>query len=66
MAEACPVNIGPKQRRMRRNVGIVAGVATLAGTVAIFLVPLHGLWAAALTIPAFVAALGWLQASAGT
>ena len=59
-------NLGPKQRAMRRTLGIVAALVTIGGAIAILCVPLAPAWMWLLFAPAFVAALGFHQSAAGT
>ena len=59
-------NIGPKQRKLRMVLGIVAVLGTMAAAVPVFLVPLHPAWAWLLFVPAFVASLSLEQAAEGT
>ena len=61
-----PINIGPKQRRLRAIVGAIGALVTAGTLAAVWLLKLPA-YAAALTfVPAFVAMLGWRQAATGT
>lgn len=61
MSEAC-ANIGPRERRLRNRVGVAGTLLTLL--VAAALIETHAPWWARLflVLPAFVAAMGFLQA----
>jgi len=61
MGEVCIANIGPKQRRMRLNFGIVAAVAGLAFAAFVVLSE-QVLWIRLLAfLPFSAAALGFFQ-----
>ena len=56
-------NIGPAERRMRRLVGVVGALVTVALLIWLLLVDAHWSWRLLLVIPASVSAMGFLQDS---
>ena len=56
-------NIGLAERRMRRLVGVVGALVTVALLVWLLLVDAHWSWRLLLVIPASVSAMGFLQDS---
>ena len=61
-----PQNLGPQQARLRGWVGTIAGLATIGLGVWMLVTGKEPVWFALLVVPAFVAALGSVQAQAKT
>ncbi len=61
MAEICIANIGPKQRRMRLNFGLVAAAAGVAFVAVTAFTGLPAWTRLAAFVPFFGAALGFFQ-----
>lgn len=63
MAQASEVcNIGPRERAIRRTSGWVMSAVSVALGLALWLGGAPRLWRAALFVPLFLAAVGFLQA----
>jgi hypothetical protein len=65
-AQVCVPNIGPRQRRQRLLVGLAALVVTGAAAAVLISGDSPRLWRLGLLLPAFMAALGVMQARAQT
>ena len=64
MAEqiVCVDNIGPREVKKRLSFGIVSGIVAVAGAAALLALGVDRFWRALLFVPAWMAALGYLQA----
>ncbi len=64
MAEqiVCVDNIGPGEVKKRRSFGVVSGLVALAGAGFLVGLGVDRSWRALLFVPAWLAALGYLQA----
>src|SRR4051812_8010162 len=63
--EVC-ANIGPRERRLRNQIGIIGALLTLLAIGAVIETHSPALWRALIVLPAFVSAMGFLQARAQT
>jgi len=60
------INIGPRQRRIGRNMGIVALVASVALAVALVALEIDRYWRLSLFLPIWIGGAGIFQARAKT
>lgn len=58
----CVDNIGPREVKKRIHFGTVAAVVTAVGALALILLGADRLWRGLLFLPAWLSALGFLQA----
>ncbi len=63
---ASPINIGPKERAKRRNVGVVMLVVAAGAAAWMLATDQPPLWRLALTAPIGIGVLGLLQAITAT
>ena len=61
-AEACMINIGPRERRRRMRFGIVGFAVGVGLAIALVAVGAHRLSRLSVLVPCWIGALGYLQA----